>query len=168
MTTSKQFLVDYLLKSPASGKSYHLVGSSLEVVMDKFNILAAPNCWLCLSSTRQSEQFYSSSQHPNKSSAHKEIVEFCNSWCGSYYIRVRNWLSCIQMAQCKITPNSAKRCWEPHAIIRDYVQCQSRDWETWDTCFNIQSAQEKISFTPQWAIWILVLPWRHQTLRDPK
>ena len=44
MATSKQFLADYLLKSLASGKNHHLVGSYLEVVMDKFNILASPNC----------------------------------------------------------------------------------------------------------------------------
>ena len=43
MAASKQFLANYLLKSPASGESHHLVGSSLEVVMDKFNTLASPN-----------------------------------------------------------------------------------------------------------------------------
>ena len=44
METSKHFLADYLLKSPASGEHHHLVVSFLEVVMDKFNILASPNC----------------------------------------------------------------------------------------------------------------------------
>ncbi len=44
MAASKQFLADYLLKSPASGGKHHLVGSFPEVVMDKFSILASPNC----------------------------------------------------------------------------------------------------------------------------
>jgi hypothetical protein len=44
MAASKQFLADYLLKSPANVESHHLVGSSLEVVMDKFNTFASPNC----------------------------------------------------------------------------------------------------------------------------
>ena len=44
MAASKQILANYLLKSPPSGKNHHLVGSSLEVVMDKFNTLASPNC----------------------------------------------------------------------------------------------------------------------------
>jgi hypothetical protein len=44
MTVSKQFFANYLLKSPANVKGHHLVGSSLEVVMDKFNILTSPNC----------------------------------------------------------------------------------------------------------------------------
>jgi hypothetical protein len=44
MTTSKQFLADYLLKFPTNVKDHHLVGSSLQVVMDKFNTLASPNC----------------------------------------------------------------------------------------------------------------------------
>ena len=47
---------------------------------------------------------------------------------------------------------------------RDYVQCHSRDWETWHTCFNIQRVHGKILFSQQWRIWILVLPWRHQVL----
>jgi hypothetical protein len=44
MAASKQFLADYLLKSPANVEGHHLVGSSLEVVMDKFSTLASPNC----------------------------------------------------------------------------------------------------------------------------
>ena len=44
MTASKQFLADYLLKFPTSGEGHHLVGSSLEVVMDKFNTLTSSNC----------------------------------------------------------------------------------------------------------------------------
>ena len=44
MALSKQFLVDYLLKYSASGENHHLVGSSSEVVMDKFSTLASPNC----------------------------------------------------------------------------------------------------------------------------
>ena len=44
MATNKQLLVDYLLKSPANIEGHHLVESSLEVVMDKFNTLASPNC----------------------------------------------------------------------------------------------------------------------------
>ena len=44
MVASKQFLANYLLKSPASGENHRLVGSSLEVVMDKFNTFASQNC----------------------------------------------------------------------------------------------------------------------------
>jgi hypothetical protein len=44
MATNKQFLADYLLKSPANVEGHHLVGSSLEVVMDKFSTLVSPNC----------------------------------------------------------------------------------------------------------------------------
>jgi hypothetical protein len=44
LAASKQFLADYLLKSPANVEDHHLVGSSLEVVMDKFSVLASPNC----------------------------------------------------------------------------------------------------------------------------
>ena len=44
MATSKQFLANYLLKSPYNGKNHHLVGSFLKVVIDKFSILASPNC----------------------------------------------------------------------------------------------------------------------------
>ena len=44
MATSKQFMVDYLLKSPASGENHQLVNSSLDVVTDKFSTLASSNC----------------------------------------------------------------------------------------------------------------------------
>ena len=44
MISSKRLLTDYLFKSLASGEHHHLVGSFLEVVMDKFNTLASPNC----------------------------------------------------------------------------------------------------------------------------
>jgi hypothetical protein len=43
MAASKQFLADYLLKSLANVEGHHLVGSSLEVVMDKFSTLASSN-----------------------------------------------------------------------------------------------------------------------------
>ena len=103
MATSKQSLAGYLLKSPVGGENHHLVGSSLEVVMDKFSTFAYPNWWLWLASTRQSEPSHSSSQHPSNSSTHKGIIEFYHSWCGSYYILVRDWLTCFQVAHCKIT-----------------------------------------------------------------
>ena len=44
MATSKQFLANYVLKSPASDEGHYLVGLFLEVVMDKFKTLAFPNC----------------------------------------------------------------------------------------------------------------------------
>ena len=44
MEANKKFLADYLLKSPSNGEGHHLVGSSLEVVMDKFNTFAFSNC----------------------------------------------------------------------------------------------------------------------------
>jgi hypothetical protein len=40
MAASKQFLADYLLRSPTIEEGHHLVGSSLEVMMDKFSTLA--------------------------------------------------------------------------------------------------------------------------------
>jgi hypothetical protein len=43
MAASKQFLADYLLKSPSNGEGHHLVGESLEVLMNKFSTLASPN-----------------------------------------------------------------------------------------------------------------------------
>ena len=44
MTASKKIITDYLLKSPSNGDGYHLAGSSLEVIMDKFSTLTSPNC----------------------------------------------------------------------------------------------------------------------------
>jgi hypothetical protein len=44
MAASKQFLADYLLKSPTNVEGHHLVGSFLEVVMDKFSTLVSLNC----------------------------------------------------------------------------------------------------------------------------
>lgn len=41
---NKQFLDDYLLKSPSNGKGIHLAGLLLEVIMDKFNALSSLNC----------------------------------------------------------------------------------------------------------------------------
>ena len=132
--------------------------------MEKFSTLMSPNFLLCLSLIQQSELFHSSSQHPSKSSPHKGIVEFCNSWYGSYYIHVRNWLSYIKVVQCKTTTHFNQTMLGTASHYRDYVQCQSWDWETWHTCFNIQRAHEKISFSQEWKIWIMVLPWRHQIL----
>ena len=103
MAASKRFLANYLLKTPASGENHHLGGSFLEVVMDKFNAFASPNCSMWLSLTWQSELFHSSSQCSSNSSTHRRIVELCNSWCGSYYIHVRDWLFRIQITCCKIT-----------------------------------------------------------------
>ena len=74
----------------------------------------------------------------------EELIEFCNSWCGSYYIRVRDWLSCIQMAHCKITTQLSQTMLGSASHYRDYVQCHSRDWETWHTCFNIQRVHDRI------------------------
>jgi hypothetical protein len=44
MAANKRFLADYLLKSPINVEGHHLVGSSLEVVMDKVITPASPNC----------------------------------------------------------------------------------------------------------------------------
>ena len=51
--SSKKFLADYLLKSPLNGDGHHLAGSSLEVVMDKFNTLASPNCGNFVSNSKR-------------------------------------------------------------------------------------------------------------------
>lgn len=54
MTKSKQFSADYLLRSPTYiGESHHLVGLLLEVVMDKFNTLASPNCCNFMSESKR-------------------------------------------------------------------------------------------------------------------
>ena len=129
MISSKRLLTDYLFKSLASGEHHHLVGSFLEVVMDKFNTLASPNCSMWLSSIWQSELFHSSSQFPSNSWTHRGIVEFCNSWCGSYYILVRDWLSCIQITHYNITTQLNQTMLGIACHYRHYVQCQSRDWE---------------------------------------
>jgi hypothetical protein len=44
MAASKQFLADYLLKSPVNVEGHHLVGSFLEIIIDKFSTLTSPNC----------------------------------------------------------------------------------------------------------------------------
>jgi hypothetical protein len=44
MAANKQLLANYFFKSPANVEGHHLVGSSLEVVIDKSNTLASPNC----------------------------------------------------------------------------------------------------------------------------
>jgi hypothetical protein len=44
MAASKKFLAYYLFKSPSNGERHHLAGLSLKFVMDKFSILASPNC----------------------------------------------------------------------------------------------------------------------------
>ena len=43
MVASKQFLANYFLKSPTSGEGHHLVGSGLEVVMNKYDTFASSN-----------------------------------------------------------------------------------------------------------------------------
>ena len=40
---SKQFLVEYILKSPLPREENHFHGVSLEIVVDKFSTLASPN-----------------------------------------------------------------------------------------------------------------------------
>lgn len=49
MAVSKNFLVDYLLKSLKVGEGHHLVGSSLEVAMDKIH----NNLWIQIHSDYQ-------------------------------------------------------------------------------------------------------------------
>jgi hypothetical protein len=44
MAVSKKILTDYLSKSPSNDGGHHLASKSLEVVIDKFSILASPNC----------------------------------------------------------------------------------------------------------------------------
>ena len=94
-----------------------------KVVMDKFNTLPSPNCWLWLSSTRQSELFHSSSQYSSNSSTHKRIIEFCNLWFGSKYIRVRDWLFCFHVAHCKITTQLSQMMLGIIDHYKNYVQC---------------------------------------------
>jgi hypothetical protein len=43
MAASKKKLVDYLLKSPANVEGHYVVGSSLEVVINKFSTFTSPN-----------------------------------------------------------------------------------------------------------------------------
>ena len=42
MVASKQFLVDYILKSPILGEINQLHGILLDVIIDKFSTLASP------------------------------------------------------------------------------------------------------------------------------
>ena len=44
MAMSKQFFAYYLLKSPSNSGGHHLACPSLEIIMDKCNTLASPNC----------------------------------------------------------------------------------------------------------------------------
>lgn len=44
MVAAKEFLTDYLLKSSSNSKGHHPKASSLEVIIDKFNTFASPNC----------------------------------------------------------------------------------------------------------------------------
>lgn len=44
MAASKQFLVDFILKSPHLGEDNDLHGALLEVGMDKFSTVASFNC----------------------------------------------------------------------------------------------------------------------------
>lgn len=43
MVVSKQFLLNYILKTPLLGEYIHLHGPLLEVVINKFFNLASPN-----------------------------------------------------------------------------------------------------------------------------
>ena len=117
MAASKQFLADHLLKSPVSGEIHHLVGSFLEMVIDKFSTLAAPNCLMWLSSTRQSELFHSSSQYLSNSSTRRGIVEFAIH--GMAHTTSVLEIDCLasKLHIAILPPNSVKRCWTLHAII---------------------------------------------------
>ena len=48
------------------------------------------------------------------------------------------------MAHCKITTQLSQTMLGSASHYRDYVQCQSQDWDTWHTCFNIQRVQDRI------------------------
>ena len=48
------------------------------------------------------------------------------------------------MAHCKITTVLSQIMLGSAGHYRDYVQCQSRDWKTWHTCFNIQRVHDRI------------------------
>lgn len=52
MAASKQFLFDYILKSPTNVEGTCLEGSSLEMVMDKFIALTSPNYCNFVSSSK--------------------------------------------------------------------------------------------------------------------
>jgi hypothetical protein len=53
---------------------------------------------------------------------------------------------------CKITTQLSQTMLDTAGHYMDYVQCQSRDWETWHTCSNIQRAQEGISLSQQFGV----------------
>jgi hypothetical protein len=44
MAASKQFVVDYILKSPLQGEKNHFHGTSLKVVMHTFSIIGSLHC----------------------------------------------------------------------------------------------------------------------------
>ena len=76
-----------------------------------------------VSSIRQSDLFNSSPQLPGSLSTHKRIVKFCRAWCGSYYIYVKGWLSCFQVAHCKINIQLNQTMLGIARYYRDHVQC---------------------------------------------
>jgi hypothetical protein len=53
MASNKKILTDYRLKSPSNSKGHHLVGSSLEVVINKFSTLASLYCRNFVSGSRR-------------------------------------------------------------------------------------------------------------------
>lgn len=50
---NKQFSSNYLLNFPSNGELHHLVDSSLDVDINKFNTLTFPNCCNFVSGSKQ-------------------------------------------------------------------------------------------------------------------
>ena len=53
MIVSKKFLTNHLLKFPSNGEGYHKASWLLEIVMDKFSILASLNCHEFISGSKR-------------------------------------------------------------------------------------------------------------------
>ena len=111
MAASKQCLADYLLKSPANGQNHHLVGSSLEVVIDKFSTHASPNCVF-----HRPDKVNYSIHRPNSRASRQRIEKLLSST--THGIAVLE-IDCLvsKWHSARLPPNSAKRCWALQAII---------------------------------------------------
>ena len=117
MAASKQFLANYLLKSPASGENHHLVGSSLEVVMDKSTLLC-PKIADC--DSYRPDKVNSSIHSPNTRAICQSIKKSLSSAIhGVAHTTSILEIDCLayEWHIARLPPNSAKQCWALQGII---------------------------------------------------
>ena len=68
------------------------------------------------------------------------------------------------MARCKVGTQLYQKTLGKPSHYRDFVQCQSGNWQTWHVCFNVQRDEEEDLFYQGCGAWVLVLPRQHQAL----